>query len=88
MIDKRLCDLCKNRLDGFPANCKAYPLGIPKGILSGIYDHRIAQPGDQNVQFEAIDGVTDSEVQSAAIAVIEGAELELDIEPEEFSLDR
>ena len=88
MIDRTLCDLCKNRLDGFPANCKAYPLGIPKAIMSGVYDHRIAQPGDQKIQFEAVDGVTDAEVQAAGIGVIEGAELTLDIEPEDFSLDR
>lgn len=88
MIDQTLCDLCKHRLDGFPANCKAYPLGIPKGIVTGVYDHRSAQPGDQNVQFEAKDGVTKEEVASAAVGVIVGGTLELDIDSDEIYLDR
>jgi len=46
------CMICKNLLDGKPANCKAFPNGIPDEILHNKFDHRNAFLGDKGIQFD------------------------------------
>jgi hypothetical protein len=60
---KTLCDSCKHR-DPFvnPFVCKAFPKGIPKAILLGVYDHRFRwlEPGnkDNGITYEKKEGDT------------------------------
>ena len=47
------CIVCK-RFRGI-GTCEAYPDGIPGPILMGDHDHTEPFPGDNSIQFEAID---------------------------------
>ena len=33
-------------------HCQAFPNGIPKAILDGLFDHEMPYPGDHGVRFE------------------------------------
>jgi hypothetical protein len=46
-----LCDSCKHHLER--NICKAFPNGIPLGIVSGRIDHRKPVPGDNGIQYES-----------------------------------
>lgn len=43
--------------------CRAFPNGIPQQILEFEVDHRKPFPGDNGVQFEPIEGITEEELQ-------------------------
>jgi len=48
------CNACKHRIKG-TAECAAFPDGIPAEILTAAYDHTQPFPGDQGIQFEALE---------------------------------
>ena len=48
------CATCAN-LRKFSFDCIAYPDGIPYAIITEKHDHRKPFPGDNGIQFEAID---------------------------------
>lgn len=48
------CVFCKHKQSG--TKCKAFER-IPNEILNNEFDHRIEYPNDNNIQFEANDGV-------------------------------
>jgi hypothetical protein len=45
-----ICHQCKNWNEDL--TCKAFPDGIPLGILTGTIDHTKAVDGDNDIQFE------------------------------------
>ena len=51
--DISLCAYCRHLKGG--AVCAAYPAGIPEKILNNEHDHRKPYPGDNGIQFEALD---------------------------------
>ena len=51
-IKENNCLICNNLLV-YP-NCKAFPNGIPKKILTGEYDHTKSVDGDNGIVFEPI----------------------------------
>jgi len=46
------CVSCKHR-DLFGPTCTAYPMGIPRAILTGAHDHRQPYEGDHGITWEA-----------------------------------
>ncbi len=50
-----LCNACAHFNANDPANCRAFPQGIPVEIGSFGHDHHEAFPGDHGVQFELAD---------------------------------
>ena len=50
------CYQCKHKLDGL--RCKAFEK-IPSEIIKGDNDHRKPYPGDNGIQFEALDDSQD-----------------------------
>lgn len=53
-----LCLFCRHGFSDRPA-CKAFPNGIPKKIMGGMYDHRYPYPNDNNIQFEKYERAED-----------------------------
>ena len=40
--------------------CKAFPKGIPEKIITGEHDHTNPFPGDNEIRFEPIEDLTNS----------------------------
>jgi hypothetical protein len=58
-----ICMWCSRLVDyGIDRQCDAFPDGIPSAIWEGEVDHRAPYPGDQGVQFEAINQLGADEV--------------------------
>lgn len=52
-LSEALCNSCKHAHDNYPPTCKAFPKGIPAGILEGTLDHRQPVRGDKGIQYES-----------------------------------
>lgn len=61
-----ICMICRRyndkNFDGMI--CKAYPKGIPDSIIYSEKDHRNPIDGDNGIQFERKDGVSDKEYKA------------------------
>jgi hypothetical protein len=59
-----VCTWCRHLRDsGVDRQCDAFPNGIPMAIWKGESDHREPFPGDNGIQFEAVE--TPAKRQSA-----------------------
>lgn len=47
-----ICHRCAHRTRPFPAQCRAFPQGIPQIILDGTFAHTAPYPGDRGIQFK------------------------------------
>ena len=51
------CIFCKHLYDlkNKKPSCEAFPMGVPREMLTGEADHRKAYEGDNGIKFESID---------------------------------
>ena len=54
------CNVCRHFNEQMGFVCKAYPQGIPLPILSGEVSHTIPLKGDNEIRFEPIEDLTNS----------------------------
>ena len=50
----RQCGSCKHHVP-MTLTCKAFPVGIPRELICGRWDHRESYPGDNGILYEPRD---------------------------------
>ncbi len=58
-----MCYFCTHQNPDDQLSCDAFPLGIPRTILTNQTDHRVGTPGDSGIIFEPRDRAAEKSVE-------------------------